>query len=180
MLSDTQKFDRNLLYRLSIFEIAFYFAYWYGMTFAPEYPSPLWFPDSVLLCALLISPRSTWWMYLLAPLPIRLMVAVAPGTSIWFLVAVFVNDSLKCLLAAALLRRRSNDAPWFHSLRGFMDYLLFAVALTPALSAVAGVTTRMAFGLASEFWPAWWQWFLGNALPNLSPLLPDAYSRSGW
>jgi len=168
MLSHTQRFDRNLIYKLAIFEIAFYFAYWYGMTFTADYPSPLWFPDSILLCALLISPRSTWWIYLLAPLPIRLTVAVAPGTSIWFLVACFVNDSLKGLLAASLLRRRSNDAPWFHSVHGFMNYLLFAVALTPALSAVAGAATRMVFGLAPEFWPAWQQWFLGNVLASLS------------
>ena len=168
MFSRMQKFDRDLLYRLVIFESAFYFAYRYGMSFTPEYPSPLWFPDSVLLCALLISPKSTWWIYLLAPLPIRLTVAVAPDTSLWFLVAVFINDSLKSLLAAFLLRRKSDEAPWFHSVRGFLIYLAVAVALAPALSAVAGAATRMAFGLAPDFWLAWRQWFLGNALANLS------------
>jgi PAS domain S-box-containing protein len=168
MISVTQHFNRGLIYRLTIFVIAFYFAYWYGMTFTPDYPSPLWFPDSVLLCALLISPRSTWWIYILAPLPIRLTVAVVPDTSVWFLIASFVNDSLKGLLAASLLRRKSDEAPWFHSVRGFISYLLVAVALAPALSAVAGAATRMAFGATQAFWPAWWQWFLGNALANLS------------
>src|SRR5262249_36367101 len=132
MISLTKHFNRSFVYRLTIFVIAFYFAYWYGMTFTPDYPSPLWFPDSVLLCALLMSPRNTWWMYLLAPLPIRFTVAVAPGTSVWFLIACFANDSLKGLLAASLLRRKSDEAPWFHSVRGFISYLLIAVALAPA------------------------------------------------
>jgi len=163
---NTQESNRKLLFRLTIFEIAFYFAYRYGMTFSADYPSPLWFPDSVLLCALLISPKSTWWMYILAPIPIRFFFAVPAGTPIWFLIAVFLNDSCKGLLAASLLRRRSADGPWFHSVRGFTTYLLVAVALAPALSGAAGALTRMALG--GNFWPAWRQWFLGDALANLS------------
>jgi len=163
---NTQGSNPKLLFRLTIFEIAFYFAYRYGMTFSADYPSPLWFPDSVLLCALLISPKTTWWMYILAPIPIRFFVAVPVGTSIWFLIAVFLNDSFKGLLAASLLRRRSADRPWFHSVRGFTTYLLVAVAMTPALSGVAGAATRMALG--GEFWSTWRQWFFGDALANLS------------
>src|SRR5262249_42057287 len=100
--------------------------------------------------------------------PIRFTVAVAPGTSVWFLIACFANDSLKGLLAASLLRRKSDEAPWFHSVRGFISYLLIAVALAPALSALAGAATRVAFGTTQAFWPAWRQWFFGNALANLS------------
>src|SRR5262245_66504922 len=168
MISLTPHFNRSLIYRLTIFLIAFYFAYWYGNTFTADYPSPLWFPDSVLLCALLISPKSTWWIYILAPLPIRFTVAVAPDTSVWFLLACFANDSLKGLLAASLLRRKSDEAPWFHSVSGFISYLGIAVALAPALSAVAGAATRMAFATTQALWPAWRQWFFGNALANLS------------
>jgi integral membrane sensor domain MASE1 len=105
-------------------------------------------------------------MYVLAPIPIRFFVSVPAGTPVWFLVAVFVNDSLKGLLAASLLRRKPDEAPWFHSVRGFFTYLLVAVALAPALSGVLGAATRMAFG--GSFWLAWKQWFLGDALANLS------------
>ena len=37
-----------------------------------------WAPDAVLLCALLLSPRRRWWVYLLLALSIRL------GLSVWW------------------------------------------------------------------------------------------------
>jgi signal transduction histidine kinase len=156
------------LRNLAVFEIAFYFAYRYGMSVFSDSPSPLWFPDSVLLCALLLTPRSVWWMYIVAPIPIRLLVAVPTGMPAWFLPAVFINDSLKALLSAFLLRRGNDVGAWFSGLRGFARYLLIAVGLSPALSAVGG-----AVSLRSEFWPTWVQWFLGDALASivLTPLL---------
>ena len=153
---------------LAVFEIAFYFAYRYGMSVFSDSPSPLWFPDSVLLCALLLTPRRAWWMYIVAPISIRLLVAVPTGMPAWFLPAVFINDSIKALLSAFLLRRENDVGAWFSSLRGFARYLLIAVGLSPALSAVGG-----AVSLRSEFWPTWVQWFLGDALASivLTPLL---------
>ena len=65
-----------------LFETAFYFAYRYGMAFSHAAPSPFWFPDSVLLCALLLV-RPRWWApWLLATLPIRLTVAVPRASSL--------------------------------------------------------------------------------------------------
>jgi PAS domain S-box-containing protein len=107
-------------------------------------------------------------MYIAAPIPIRFLVEVPTGMPVWFLPAVFVNDSLKALLSAVLLRRGPDAGAWFSSVRGLAQYLLIAVGLSPALSAVGG-----AVSLRSEFWPTWVQWFLGDALANivLTPLL---------
>ena len=44
---------RNVL-GLCLFAVAFYFAYRYGMAFSHVTSSPFWFPDSVLLCTLLV------------------------------------------------------------------------------------------------------------------------------
>ena len=155
---------RNLL-SVAVFECVFYFAYRFGMSFPMDYPSPLWFPDSVLLCALLFSRKSSWWMFILAPLPIRLMTAVPEGTPLWFLLACFLNDSLKGLLSAFLLRRRADSGLWFDNVSAFARYVLIAVVFSPALSALAGAATRAA--LDEKFWTAWTQWFLGNALASL-------------
>ena len=43
----------------SAFVVAYYFAYRYGMSFSQVAASPFWFPDSILLCALLMSPAAT-------------------------------------------------------------------------------------------------------------------------
>lgn len=58
---------------LLIFGIAYALAFKYGSTFSANRAAPLWFPDSVLLCALLISPKRLWPWYLLVGAPIRLM-----------------------------------------------------------------------------------------------------------
>jgi len=88
----------------SAFVVAFYFGYRYGMSFSQAAASPFWFPDSILLCALLMNPPRRWWIFVLAPLPIRLFSEVAAGIPYWFLLATFALDSAKGLLAALALR----------------------------------------------------------------------------
>src|SRR5262245_54361375 len=77
------------------FEIVYAFAYHFGMGFADNFAAPMWFPDSVLLCTLLVSPSGSWWLYILGTAPIRLFLSVSPDSQLWFLAACFVNDSLK-------------------------------------------------------------------------------------
>jgi Histidine kinase-, DNA gyrase B-, and HSP90-like ATPase len=43
-------------------------------------PSPFWLPDSVLLCALLLTPPEKWWLFVAAIVPVRLLVGAVPGT----------------------------------------------------------------------------------------------------
>ena len=90
----------------------------------------------------------------------------------WFLLAAFLNDSLKALVAAALLRRVLPERGIrFDCLHDFWIYLAAAVVAAPALSGVAGAASWVALG--REFWPTWRNWFLGDALANivLTPLL---------
>jgi PAS domain S-box-containing protein len=176
--SDSHHLYRQVT-RLAVFVVAYHVAYLYGMTFSQDTPSPLWFPDSVLLCALLFSPHRTWWMYILAQLPIRFLVAVPEGAPAWFLVSCAVNDSLKALLAAFLLLRGSSVDMWFRNPKGFAKYLLVAVVLAPALSAVGGAASRTVLG--SDFWTAWRQWFLGDALASLvlTPVLICLMQNAG-
>jgi PAS domain S-box-containing protein len=152
--------------------LAFLIAYKYAMSLAPRSGSPFWLPDSVLLCALLLSRPRNWWIYLAAPLPIRLLVALPPNTPMWFLLAAFLNDSLKALVAAELLRRvLRGRGIRFDCLRDFWLYLAAAVVAAPALSGIAGAASWVPLG--REFWPTWRNWFLGDALANivLTPLL---------
>jgi two-component system, LuxR family, sensor kinase FixL len=147
------------------FETAFYLAYKYGMAFSQDMASPFWFPEAVLLSALLLAPRRDWWIYLLAPLPIRLLVEVPPGVPMWYLAAAFVIDSLTAMLAATGLRRFLKNPFRFEDLREYLIFFAIAVLSAPVISAFAGAACRHLLGHA--FWPAWQQWFLGNALANL-------------
>ena len=151
--------------RLAVFTAAFYVAYRFGMSFSQAAASPVWFPDSVLLCALLMIPPRHWWLFILAPLPIRLFSEVAQGIPLWFLLATYAIDSGKGLITALLLRRYIG--PWFrlHTVRELLAYFLLAVLLVPAATSFFGAAARGALG--HDYWLAWEQWFLSNSLTHL-------------
>jgi PAS domain S-box-containing protein len=147
------------------FEAAYYFAYRYGMSFSQVTASPFWFPDSVLLCALL-RVRARWWLPLLvATIPIRFFSEVASDVPLAMLVSTSLNDYIKAVLAATLLRRFMHDPIRFLSLRDFGVYCLIAVLAIPAVSAFAGAAAR---GIGRpDYWANWERWFLGDALAQL-------------
>ena len=155
---------RNFLL-FCLFETAFYFAYRYGMSFSQACAAPFWFPDSVLLCALLLTQPRRWWLLVVAVLPIRLFVGFSFDVPLWFLLGAFAIDSAKGLLTAAVLRRFIKNPLRLETVREFGVFCLFAVLLIPAASAFAGAALRHAHGYA--YWPAWEQWFLGNVLTHL-------------
>src|SRR5215475_1039784 len=66
--------------------------------------SALWLPDSVLLCCLLFTPLSRWWIYLLIAFPVRMHYGALNGIPTWQLFANYPNDIVKALLSAGLLR----------------------------------------------------------------------------
>jgi len=155
---------RNVL-AFGCFQAAYYFAYQYGMAFSQTTASPFWFPDSVLLCALL-RVRARWWVLLLvSTIPIRYFTEVADSVPMSMLVSTSLNDYAKAVIAATLLRRFMHDPIRFLSVRDFGVFCLIAVLAIPALSALAGAASRGAAG--QDYWANWEQWFLGNALAQL-------------
>ena len=149
----------------ALLEVAFYFSFKYAMSFSPAVPAPFWFPDSVLIFALLVIPPRQWWILFLGWLPIRLFTNLTPNSHLWLLVDNFVNDSLKTLLVVIGLRRFLKDPIRFHNLRDFGIFIFFAVVLAPVVSAFEGAGSRYVLGHA--FWPTWRRWYLGDALANL-------------
>lgn len=150
---------------LGLFGVGFYFAYRYGMSFSQVSAAPFWFPDSVLLCALLLSRPARWWVFIVAALPIRLFTEVAQDVPTWFLLTTFAIDSAKGLMTAFLLRRFVKDPTWLETAREYALFCLVAALLVPTLSAFAGAAARHALG--HNYWRAWEQWFSGNALAHL-------------
>lgn len=150
---------------VALYGIAYYFAYQSGMSFSQAAASPFWFPDSVLLCALLMSPPRMWWLFILMPLPIRQFAEVSQGIPPWFLLTTYAIDAAKGLLAALALRRYIGPSFRLRTVRELAAFFLFAVLLVPAAAAFFGAAARSAFG--HEYWLSWEQWFLGNALAQM-------------
>ena len=157
--------------RFLAFLVTYAAAYKVASLFAQTTAAPLWLPDSVLLCWLLASPRKQWWLYLITPLPVRLILTLPATVPLWFLFVTFANDSLKELLAAYLLRRTLGFPIRLTTLRAFSIFIAAAVIAAPLASSLAGAASRHALGYG--FWISWYQWFLGNALASLviTPML---------
>ena len=151
--------------RFLLFLPAYLVAYKYGSLFSQTSASPLWSPDSVLLCWLLASPSTEWWIYLVAPLPIRLTITPPSTIPLWFLLITFANDSLKGLFSGYVLRRVLGRPIRLDTMRAFAIFIATAATAAPILSALGGAAAR--HGLGYSFWPSWYQWFLGNSLASL-------------
>ena len=154
----------NILW-FCLFETAFYFAYRYGMSFSNTTASPFWFPDAVLLCALMRSHPRRWWIFVFAPLPIRIFAEVAHNIPLWFLLATFAIDSAKGVLTAFALRHVNKNPIRFETIREYLLFFFFAVLMIPAAAAFAGAAARHMLG--DDYWGAWGRWFLGNATTQL-------------
>jgi two-component system sensor histidine kinase UhpB len=145
--------------KLILFAIGYAVACRYAYFFLETSPAPLWFPDSVLLCVLLLARKRDWILYLLIGLPIRL---VHSGVPSWFVLATYSNDCLKAIFSAYLLQRLLSRPIRLNTLRQFGIYLGVAALAAPALSGLAGGLTRA--GIDRAFWTSWYEWSLGNAI----------------
>ena len=55
------------------FEIAYFLAFRLATSFGPGSFSPLWFPSSILLCALLKNSPERWWLFIAGTVPVRIL-----------------------------------------------------------------------------------------------------------
>jgi two-component system sensor histidine kinase UhpB len=124
-----------------------------------------WLPDSILLSALLLTPAEHWWIFLAVVWPIRLTLGATPGTPLWFELVSILNDSMKAILAAWLLRRFVGRRVRLETLNEFFIFLGIAAVALPALSALAAAPARHQLG--DPLWSAMYRWFLGNALAQV-------------
>lgn len=164
---------------LAVFAIVYFVVYTYAINDTQISGAPFWPPDSVLLCALLLSPPRTWLLFAALTLPLRLLAPTPVEIPTWFLLTCVANDALKSIFAAGLLRRTlAGRTIRFDNLHDFWIYLAVTVITTPILSATAGAATWALRG--RDFGSSWRAWFLGNALTHLvsTPML--VYLAYGW
>jgi len=153
-----------------LYEVCFYLAYRFGMSFSHATASPFWFPDSILLCALLLAPRRWWWAFVLGTLPIRLALAATPELPLWFLLSTFAIDAAKGVVTALALRRFLSDPLHLRTVRDFALYCLIAVMLIPATAAFAGAGVRLLLG-------PWLLGLMAAMVPRQCARTPRRYSR---
>src|SRR5262245_22810795 len=165
MLRILNRISLSPFLKFLLFAITYHFAYRYGNSFSQATASPFWFPDSVLLCALLYSQPRNWWLFVSVTFPIRLFASSTASIPLWFVLVTTSIDALKGVITAFVLRYFNKNVFRFETLKEFGLFVLFAVLLIPAASAIAGAAARQALG--HSYWETWLQWFLGAATAQL-------------
>jgi signal transduction histidine kinase len=129
-------------------------------------PSPFWLPDSVLLCALLLTPPESWWMFVAAIVPARLLIGGIPGTPLWFQLLMIAVDAAKGVAAVWLLHRVLGRRIRLETLNELFIFLAITAVAIPASSAlIAAAPARYLLGNA--FWSTAYRWYLGDALAQV-------------
>lgn len=152
-------------FKFALFVISYSFAYRYGNSFSQTIAAPFWFPDPVLLCALLSTSPRNWWVLVSVTYPIRILISSPSGLPLWFVIATTSIDAAKGLITALALRHFNKNVFRLETLKELGSFLLFAVFLIPAVAAFAGAGTRQLLG--NNFWASWLQWFFGNVTAQL-------------
>ena len=131
--------------------------------------APFWPPNVVLLCALLLSQKRHWPLYIAAAFPAHVLAEQGVAMPLVQLLAAFgCNVAVSVLNAIALSSLLRGPAP-LCGLRNASLYLLFAVLVNPGLVAIgAGFEPSLGGGNPQLYWQFWWRWYLSNALGNLT------------
>jgi len=104
------------------------------LRFPPATTSVIWPPNALLTAFLLLTPSARWGLVVLAALPAHLLVEVPAGFPPALVAALFATNCLEALAAAAIVRRVSDDAAAFDSLRRALAFVVGAVFVAPVLS----------------------------------------------
>ena len=148
---------------ICLFAISYTLAFKFSSDRSGASPSPLWIPNSLLLCALLRSPPRYWWLFLLITVPIRLTDNVYPLHPVWYRVCTMTISAVQALAGAWAFRRIAPNPDRFSSWREWLA--LGAVLLIAAAAAFPMAALRYALG--QDYWLAWQLGFIGDGLAQL-------------
>ncbi len=142
--------------------------------------SVFWPPNAILLAALLLAPRSTWWMYLAAVFPAHAIAQLSMGIAPTVMLVNFAGNVGDALLGAMVIDRFLPRPRRFDELKAVTLIVFCGGLLAPALTSlvVAEVFARM--GATASLWMSWRLRVLTNALAviTLVPPLVIAFSTT--
>src|SRR6185295_7678974 len=145
-------------------EIAFFIG-----TLSDKIFAPLWPPNTVLFCALVLAPPKRWWIYILAAFPAHIVVELGVGMGALQLLIAFITNVLIVVVSAAAMRRFVGERPWFRDVRKTWLYVLITALVVPAIVAIGGAFVPiLGGGSLEDFGLHWTQWFASNSLGNLA------------
>jgi PAS domain S-box-containing protein len=142
-----------------------------GFAFAlqPGSVSTLWMPNSILLAGLLLVPKRSWWIILIATCPAHFASEAQSGVPIAMILSWFVSNSFQALFGAFFICKFVDDGLRFDKLRDLTIFLIFGAFLAPFLSSFLDVALVKLNGWGtSSYWEIWRVRCLSNVLATIS------------
>jgi len=121
-----------------------------ALVLGPQMLSPLWPGCALLVSVLLLTPRRTWPILIVAAFATFAFYDLRAGVPISSIVRLLLADAVEVLTAAFCLRYFFDGVPWLNSVRALAKYSFFAVCLAPMAGAFVG-----AFAIGPNYWTNW-------------------------
>jgi signal transduction histidine kinase len=150
--------------------ISYYLGTRIGFTWTPvgQPNSTFWPPNAILLAALLLAPRRSWWLFLAAVLPAHMLAQLPVGVPIWTAAGWFITNSIEAVIGAYCVTRFTGSVKRLESVRGLLIFVAFAVVFAPFATSFldAGAVVITAWG--RDYWHLGMERFWTNALAELT------------
>lgn len=140
----------------------------FALTPSGQPNSTFWPPNAILLAALLLAPRRTWWTFLLAVLPAHMFAQLQSGVPVWTAVGWFTTNTAEALVGAFCITRFSDGKPVFESVRGVFSFVVFGVLIAPFATSFLDAGAVVITGWGRGYWPLGAERFWTNALAELT------------
>lgn len=149
-----------------IVTVAYFLAAELGLSLASVHTnvSPVWPPTGIAIAALLIFGRRLWPAILIGAFLANLWT----GVSVPVALGIASGNTLESVAAFYLLTHRPQ-ADYFSSIRNVLKFILFAVVISPMISATIGNVSLCTGGEAQweGFGRLWLTWWLGDGFGAL-------------
>src|SRR5262245_60536048 len=126
--------------------------------FPPLFVSPVWPTNSILLCALVVTPVRHWWAFALAGFFSSVHHNAHTGAPVSQILLFLLADVVEVSGAALGLRRFAGGRAAFESPRNLVAYLIVVVAAPLVSAFVAALAAPV-----DAYWTLWRSWFLTDA-----------------
>ena len=139
----------------------------FAITPAQQPISTLWPPNAILFAVLLLAAPSTWWLLLLAVLPVHLFVQLRTGVPLATSLGWYGTNVGEALIGAACVRMVHKGQPLFDRLSGVIKFIVFGVLLAPFVTSFLDAAVVVVTGWGTDYWHLWHLRLFSNILANL-------------
>jgi formate hydrogenlyase transcriptional activator len=149
------------------------------LRFPGSHLSVIWPPTAILLAAMLLTPPQKWWIYLLALVPVHILVQAQDDVPAWGIISQLLGNFGQAALAAVTVRYFNKEVLPFDSLRAVVTFMLGAVVFAPVIVSSIAAYLYVLSGWEQSYGYAWGARVLSNALSTLMIVPPIILVASG-